>query len=285
MDKLNTLFDTRLISYGEHVITIGQVTLVILMILTGLLFTRWMVNFTARWMQVRQINEDLIHLFKRGILVVAIAVLLLTGLDLLNIPLTAFAFVSGAIAIGVGFGAQNIINNFISGWILMWERPIRIRDFIEIGDVKGTIESIDTRSTRIRRTDGVHLLVPNSFLLENIIVNWTLVDRLTRGTIRVGVAYGSPTDQVAGLLLRATSEHDSILKEPEAAVLFSDFGDSALIFDLYFWINASSERDSRRVASDLRFIIDKLFRENEVVISFPQRDIHLDGELKISNEQ
>lgn len=122
---------------------------------------------------------------------VGLTVLVITALDLLNVPLTAFAFVSGAVAIGVGFGAQNIINNFISGWILMWERPIRIKDYIELGDTAGTVEEINTRSTRIRRIDNVHLLVPNSKLLEETVVNLTLVDRLLRSVVRVGVVYGA----------------------------------------------------------------------------------------------
>lgn len=107
-------------------------------------------------MAQRQVEADVIHLVRRVFYIVALAILAITTLDLLNVPLTAFAFVSGAVAIGVGFGAQNIINNFISGWILMWERPIRIGDFLEIGEAYGTVESINTRSTLIRRTDGAH---------------------------------------------------------------------------------------------------------------------------------
>ena len=124
--------------------------------------------------------------------IVGLLLLGFTTLALLNVPLGAFAFVSGAVAIGVGFGAQNIINNFISGWILMWEKPIRIGDFLELGDVMGNVETINTRSTLIRRTDGVHMLIPNSHLLENTVVNWTLIDKQARGMVRVGVAYGSP---------------------------------------------------------------------------------------------
>ena len=204
-----------------------------------------------------------------------------TALDLLNVPLGAFAFVSGAIAIGVGFGAQNIINNFISGWILMWERPIRIGDFLEIGDTRGTVEAINTRSTRIKRVDGVHLLVPNSHLLENTVVNWTLVDRNMRAMVRVGVAYGSPVKTVKALLEQAVQANPDVMKTPAPVVFFEDFGDSALVFDVYFWIDAAAERDLRRVRSDLRFAITELFETNDIVIAFPQRDVHIDGAIEV----
>jgi len=228
------------------------------------------------------LDPDLILLFHRLYFIVCLLLLVFTTLAILNVPLGAFAFVSGAVAIGVGFGAQNIINNFISGWILMWEKPIRIGDFLEINDVKGTVETINTRSTRIRRVDGVHLLIPNSQLLENTVVNWTLVDRLARGQVRVGVAYGSPVKLVSQLIHQAAIDHELVLKDPDPLVIFEDFGDNALIFDLFFWINTEGERDLRVIRSDLRFRIEELFAENGIVIAFPQRDIHLDGELKLS---
>jgi small-conductance mechanosensitive channel len=200
----------------------------------------------------------------------------MTALSLLGIPLTAFAFATGAIAIGVGFGAQNIINNFISGWILMAERPIRIGDFIEIDNTYGAVEIIGNRSTRIRRTDGVHLLVPNSQLLERTVVNWTLIDREVRTTVRVGVAYGSPVGKVAELILQAVKEQPETKTEPHPSVVFEDFGDSALIFDAYLWCDVGGEKFLREIRSAIRFRITELFEENGITIAFPQRDVHLD---------
>jgi len=220
---------------------------------------------------------------RRAFLIVGFTVLGLVTLDLLRIPLTAFAFISGAIAIGVGFGAQNIINNFISGWILMWERPIKIGDFLEMGELRGKVESINTRSTRIRRLDGVDVLIPNSFLLENSVINWTHKSHVVRTSVVVGVAYGSDVQQVTILLEKAADEYEGVLKEPERAVVFDAFGDSALIFELLFWANLSGERGLRTMRSDLRYRIDALFRENDITISFPQRDIHVDGSISIRN--
>jgi len=263
--------------------TLGQLVIIPAVLIVGYLAIHWLARMITNRLVALEMEPDVIHLIRRIFFIVGLLVLAITALDLLNVPLTAFAFVSGAIAIGVGFGAQNIINNFISGWILMWERPIRIGDYLEVGGSTGTVESIDTRSTRIRRPDGVHMLVPNSALLENTVVNWTLIDYLTRTVVRVGVAYGSPVKQVAELIKQATTEQEAVLAEPVPSVVFEDFGDSALIFDVYFWVNATAERNLRVIRSDIRFRISELFDANEIVIAYPQQDVHIDGNIKLIN--
>jgi small-conductance mechanosensitive channel len=265
-----------LFSIGANdAVTVSQIVLVIFVAVAGYLLSR----LIARTIRIRlartHMKPDVAYALQRVSFYTLLVLVGMTVLSLLRIPLTAFAFVSGAIAIGVGFGAQNIINNFISSWILMTERPVRIGDFIEIDDSKGVVEEIGNRSTRIRRVDGVHLLVPNSQMLERKVTNWTLVDRDIRSVIRVGVAYGSPTRKVAELIHKAVKENRGVKKEPEPVVIFEDFGDSALIFEVYFWAELSSEREQRTIRSDIRFRIDELFRENGIVIAFPQRDVHL----------
>lgn len=273
----------KLITISGQPLTVGQVLIAPLLIFVGYLIYTWGSKFITKRMTEKKVNPDAIHLMRRIFFITVLAVTLITVLDFLNIPLTAFAFISGAIAIGVGFGAQNIINNFISGWILMWERPIKIGDFLEVGETKGTVESINTRSTRIRRVDGVHMLIPNSFLLENTVVNWTLVDALTRTVVRVGVAYGSPVKEVAALIQQALDEHDTVLRDPAPAVFFEDFGDNSLVFDAYLWINATADKGLRQVRSELRFRIEELFNAHNIVIAFPQRDVHIDGTLQLSD--
>ncbi len=214
-----------------------------------------------------------------------VVLVLLMSLRIIHIPLTAFAFVGGALAIGVGFGAQNLINNFISGFILMAERPIRVGDVIDIEGTFATVEDIGPRSTRIRTGDNIHVLVPNSSFLEKNIVNWTLSDKMVRAHIAVGVVYGSPVRKVEELLLQVVAENEKVLKQPKPLVLFKDFGDNALLFHLYFWVSMDTLTERLIVESNVRFRIDDLFREAGIVIAFPQRDVHLDAskplELKI----
>ncbi len=284
LTALNAFLQRVVFSYSGQDITVAQVLSVPLFIIVGLLVARWLNGWISNRLTGRKTNPDVVHLVRRIVFVIAIAVIAVTVLDLINVPLTAFAFVSGAVAIGVGFGAQNIINNFISGWILMWERPIRIGDFLEVGDARGTVESINTRSTRIRRVDGVHLLIPNSFLLENTVTNWTLVDKNVRTSVRVGVAYGSPVRKVSELILEATKMEDAVLDAPAPTVVFEDFGDNALIFDVTFWLEAAAERETRLIRSAIRFHIHDLFDQNEIVVAFPQRDIHVDGRITLDRE-
>lgn len=262
-------------------IRVGDLILIPTVIVLGLLLTKWIVKLLTLRLKSKETDPNIIHLARRVVTVICFIILILTTLDLMNVPLAAFAFLSGAIAIGFGFGAQNIINNFISGWILMWERPIRIGDFLEVETATGIVEEINTRSTRIRRVDGVHLLIPNSKLLENTVVNWTLVDKLVRSTVRVGVAYGSPVKKVADLILEAANATPQVLQDPLPVVTFEDFGDNSLMFELTFWVESNVERGMKVARSDIRFRIDELFEKNEIVIAFPQRDIHVDGSLKL----
>lgn len=277
--------DTTLMAVGDYEITVGQIIFIPTVLLLGYLMLGWFVRSTTAQMQRRQIDANIVQVVRRAVYILGLIILAITTLDLLKVPLTAFAFVSGAVAIGVGFGAQNIINNFISGWILIWERPIRINDYIETGDTSGTVEEINTRSTRIRRVDGVHILIPNSKLLEETVVNWTLVDKLLRCIVRVGVAYGSDINDVRRLLEQSVADHELVLSDPAPQIIFEDFGDSSLIFDVYFWVYSAGDKNSRQIRSDIRFTIDQLFRDNGITMAFPQRDIHIDGTLQIQPEK
>lgn len=277
-DKFETIWRYPLVNLNDGgSIFVSQIVLVLFVLLLGYIAGKVADRLITRRLGATDVGPDAVSAIRRIVYYSILLVVLMTALSLLRIPLTAFAFISGAVAIGVGFGAQNIINNFISGWILMLERPIRIGDFVEVDGAHGVIEKVGNRSTRIRRTDGVHILVPNSQLLEQKVVNWTLVDRDIRNTVRVGVAYGSPVRRVAELIRQAIDEHESCKTEPAPVVIFEDFGDNALIFDAYFWSEVFSEKELRLIRSELRFRIEELFNEAGIVIAFPQRDVHLDS--------
>jgi small-conductance mechanosensitive channel len=284
MHKVNDYLNIVVVNFNDHAFTVGNLLMVPLWLILSVLITKYTIKKISNNLKRRKKDPNLIQLVERGTFIIAIIIIFFITLSLLQIPITAFAFLSGAIAIGFGFGAQNIINNFISGWILIGEKPIRIGDFLEVENTKGVVEEINTRSTRIRRVDGVHLLVPNSKLIENTVINWTLRDRMVRGVVTVGVAYGSSCKQVADLLLQAAVEQVEILKEPKANVFFQEFGDNSLVFEVYFWINSQVEGGLRLVSSNIRFRVDELFTEHDIVIAYPQRDIHVDGRLTIQRE-
>lgn len=199
----------------------------------------------------------------------------LFAMKLAHIPLTAFTVIGGALAIGVGFGSQNIVNNFISGIIIMFERPIKVGDFIEVDGLIGHIEQIGMRSTHIKTIGNRHIIVPNSHFLEKNVLNWTFADRHIRISIAIGVAYGSNTQKVKEILLASVKEHEKSIVQRENNVYFKDFGDNALHFEVFFWINLTDINDRWQIESDMRFEIDRRFREANIVIAFPQRDLHL----------
>ncbi len=258
-------------------IDVRQIVLVVLLLVIGVFLSRWLERVFAKRLAASKIGPQAAQAIERVVFYTLIVAVVMTALSLLHVPLTAFAFVSGAVAIGVGFGAQNIINNFISGWILMSESPVRIGDFVEVGTGSGTVEKIGNRSTRIRRVDGVHMLVPNSQILETTVVNWTLIDQQIRSIVRVGVEYGSDVHLVAELIRQAVDEQPETKSDPEPRVIFEDFGDNALIFDAYFWCDVKGERELRVIRSAIRFKITDLFDANGIVIAFPQRDVHIDS--------
>ena len=284
-DQIIAFLNIAVASIEDQPITIGDILLIPVCILIGISITKWLVKRVTKRLISKNTDPNLIHLLRRLFYVIAITILIITTLDLINVPITAFAFLSGAIAIGFGFGAQNILNNFISGWILMWERPIRIGDFLEVEEAKGVVEEINTRSTRIRRVDGVHMLIPNSKLLENTVINWTLVDQLVRSSVSIGVAYGSPVEKVAELIMQSAVEQQNILKDPKPIVTFEDFGDNALMFEVNFWINSKVEGGLRVTRSNIRFRLAHLLEAHNIVVAFPQRDVHLDGSITLLNPQ
>jgi len=282
MDTILKLLNTTVISVGDGPgLTVLQIAVAVLTLLTGIWLSRWAERKLSNRLEQREVDPGAVQLMRRLFYIVVILVLAATALSLLGIPLGAFAFVSGAIAIGVGFGAQNVISNFISGWILLTERPVRVGDFIEIGEMLGTVEAIYTRFTRVRRIDGVRLMIPNSKVLENTIVNWTIVDRNLRSSVRVGVRYGSDVQKVRILLEEILTSNPDVLDDPAPVIIFEDFGDSALVFDAFFWIESSKDRTLRGVRSAIRFEVDRVFKENDIVIAFPQRDMHVDGSRKL----
>jgi small-conductance mechanosensitive channel len=267
-----------LMSVDDRPITPGKIIAGIALLLAGYWGSRRVARLLGRRILPRVgLNEGASAAMQSLAFYSLVALVTLLALHLVNVPLTLFTFLGGALAIGVGFGSQNIVNNFISGLILLAERPIRHGDTIQLDGLAGTIEHIGARSTRVRTATNVEIIVPNSRFLENNVVNWTLSDDKIRTSIKLGVAYSSPTRDVARLLKRAADEHGLIMRNPEPFVWFTDFGDNALQFELHFWVTMRTLSERLRIESDIRHRIDLLFREAGIVMAYPQRDVHLDA--------
>lgn len=204
----------------------------------------------------------------------ALAGVVTMAMTIAGIPLTVFTVVGGALAIGVGFGSQNIVNNFISGVILLVEQPVKVGDVVEVEGMAGAIQSIGTRSTKIKTIEDKIYIIPNSFFLEKAVLNSTFENTIVRTAIEVGVAYESDPRKVELACLNILTQVDGVVKDPSPLVLFENFGDSTLNFRLVFWSDINSENLSI-LRSNIRYKIFESFREQGIEIAFPQRDVNL----------
>ena len=196
-----------------------------------------------------------------------------TGINILGIDLSSLAFMAGALGIGIGFGLQNIVNNFISGIILLFDPSIQVGDMVQIGEDWGTINRINIRTTIVQTFDNAALIIPNSHMLSDRVTNWSYKDPKVRRQVDVGVAYGSDVQLVRTVLLRIVNDMPEIMDDPAPRVDFTDFADSALIFRARFWI--TSPEFWLTAPTELRFRIDEEFKKNGIEIAFPQQDIHI----------
>ncbi len=259
-------------------VTVGKSVGAVFLFLVGYLIALFLGHKVQRVMITRfRVGEHQANVIRRWLLALTVFILMIITLNLARIPLTVFAFLGGALVIGVGLGTQTLIKNFISGILILLERNVKVGDTIEVDGVVGKVVTVDIRASTVLGFDGVETVIPNAMFLENKVTNWTHTNAHLRRTVKVGVAYGSPLTQVRDILVECAHEHGLILKSPSPEALLDDFGDSSLFFILYFWIEYGSAVNPLQVASDLRFIIDKRFGEEQIVFAFPQYDIHLDS--------
>jgi potassium efflux system protein len=197
----------------------------------------------------------------------------LVAVAMLGFDLDRLTLLAGALGVGIGFGLQNVVNNFVSGLILLFERPVQVGDRIEMGAIMGDVKRIGIRASIVRTFDGAEVIVPNANLISDLVTNWTLGDRLRRLILPVGVAYGTDPERVLEILVGVGREHPDLLEEPPVVALFRGFGESSLDFELRGW---TENYDSRlRILSDLAVATNRAFREAGIEIPFPQRDLHL----------
>lgn len=218
-----------------------------------------------------------------GVGYIGVLLAMVMALSILGIDLTKLALIAGALSVGIGFGLQNIVNNFVSGLVLLFERPIKIGDWVVVGALEGKVKQINVRSTEIETFSRASVIIPNSDLLQTAVVNWTHKSSFGRLEIPVGVGYGSDIEKVEALLLECADAQPEVLSWPGPYVYFLDFGDSSLDFQLYIFVENIERR--MRISSELRKCIMMKFREAGIEIPFPQRVVTLNKEQASGADQ
>lgn len=274
-DHFQKLIETPLFKIGNSSITASSIvfylfaiTLLIIVagqvkrILTKKIFPRYQIEVGFA--------DSVATIIRYLILIVGFYIILQqTGLDLSTLGILA-----GALGVGIGFGLQNITNNFISGLIILFERPIKVGDRIEVGSIVGNVQEINARSTTIITNDNISVIVPNSEFINGTVINWSHHERTIRFRFPVGVSYNEDPDRVKDILLKIADKNEGVLKDPAPSVLFENFGDSSLDFLLLVWTNEYTNRPVV-LKSQLYFEIFREFKKQGIEIPFPQRDLHL----------
>jgi potassium efflux system protein len=251
---------------GRRSITIGKALKALAILIGGY----WASILLARFVERKAISRfhmdpNVANIIRQWALAVLFSILVVITLMSVKIPLTAFAFLGGALAIGVGFGTQNLLKNVISGMLLLMERPLRVGDVIEVDGIRGMVTTIGLRSSTIRDTTGVETLIPNSTLLERNLTNWTYSSYQKRYALSLTVSAGPAAHGVKDLLVNLALQHGQVLKKPEPQVLLQEFKEGALVFALQYWVEIGPAMDPAMIASDLRFMIETKLAEAGIV--------------------
>ena len=284
LDPVFNILNYRIFTLGEAQIT--PLNIIYLIVLTGLLF--WLSNKFKNIFVERVLGKTHLDLGARiAVGTIIRYVVLLVGfliiVQTVGINLTTLNVLAGAVGIGVGFGLQNVASNFISGLIILFERPVKVGDRIQVGDVDGKVTGIGARSTTVRTNDNITIIVPNSKFIEENVVNWSFANQSVRFRVPVGVAYDSDLNLVKKLLLEVAEENADVLRDPKAAVRLIEFGDSAINLELWVWTKEKLQRKTVLI-SRLNFAIWEKFRANDIEIPFPQTDLHIKtGRVKVKN--
>jgi small-conductance mechanosensitive channel len=272
-EETSSLFSLEY-SIGEFSISVYMVTTVIIVLyLTNLISWLLQAMADAYYMSPRRMDFGVKTATKRLLHYALFTIGFFIAVSMAGLNLKEFTIIAGALGVGIGFGLQNIVGNFVSGLILLFERPIKVGDTINIDDQWGTINKIGLRSTVVETLDRSEIIVPNSDLVSQKVTNWTLSSSISRVILKVGVAYGSNLTRVLSILDTVGKEHPDVLSDPAPNAIFTGFGDSSIDFELRVWINDISKR--LKVRSELGQAIDAHFREAGISIPFPQRDLHL----------
>ena len=273
-EAIYELFSSGL-TIGATNITLGLI-ITALTVLYGSLLISWAVQslLLEEVLPRRQITRGARFAITRLVHYTLVFIGFIIALRVLGFGLTNLTIIGGALGVGVGFGLQAIVNNFASGLILLFERPINVGDTIQVGSDMAVVKRLGLRATVVQTLDNAEIVIPNSDLITTRVTNWTLANRLVRVRISVGVAYGTDIEKVLTLLLACAEENPKVLKQPKPQALFLAFGDSALNFELRVWISEFMD-STGEIQSELNRAINEKLGENGIEIPFPQTDLHL----------
>jgi len=273
MRDLAFILQYPLVRFSGGALTLSGILAATGIIAISFFFARFAARGTGSVLRRRNLSPGVQFAGRKIVRYCVVVIGILVAINSLGLNLSAVFAASAVLLVGIGFGLQNIAQNFISGLIILIEQPIRQGDFIKAGDTYGTVDDIGLRATRVITRDQVTVIIPNSQLITAPVVNHSAPTSQLRIRVQLGVAYGSETSKVSQALLRVARENPRILSDPHPEVRFDNFGASTLEFSLLAWI--ANARDDLRITSDLRFAIEAAFREAGIEIPFPQRDIHL----------
>ncbi len=247
--------------------------LVFIFIIVATFLVSRLIRLAFRKKFASRLEEGLDYAIERIIHYAVLILGVLVAFETVGIDLSSLAIMFGFLGVGIGFGLQNIVANFISGLILLIERPIKVGDMVTVGDEVGSVQAIKLRYTEVNTRDNVDIIIPNTSFVEQNVINWSHGEDKVRVRIPIGVAYGVDAEKVKKILLDVVREHLETLSDPEPQVFFMEFGDSALNFEVRCWVATPEQRF--RVKSEMNYRIYKILNENDIEIPFPQRDLHL----------
>ena len=271
--------------FGAGTVTIGGILMLIILFALVVMAERLLQRLIIRrFLYKTRLQPSLQYGLSRLSGYILIAVGFYIAFQIAGFDLSSLAIVAASLGVGVGFGLQNIINNFVSGIIILAERPISIGDRIDVAGVAGRVTKIQLRSTTVVTNDNITMIVPNADFISNTVTNWSHGDPKVRIRVPVGVAYGTNLKLLQNLLLEAAVEHPKALSDPSPLVMFTEFGDSSLNFELAVWTEEMTAAPVHFI-SQMNFIIEKKLRNNDIEIPFPQRDLHVRSGLSQSTSE
>ncbi len=272
---LKETWNSSLFKLGENPFTLKTIiiliaSLILLFFLSSLIGRVLARKVFPRYGIDRGVSQSIAAIVKYGLITLGLVIIVQTS----GIDLSALGILVGALGVGIGFGLQNITNNFISGIIILFERPVKVGDRVEIDGLTGNIEEISARATTIKTNDHITVIVPNSDFVNSRVINWSHSDRIIRLSFPVAVSYKEDPSKIRELLLKIALENPGVLRTPPPYVLFDEFGDSSLNFKLLVWTSDHIDRPMI-LKSELYYEIFRQFSEQGIEIPFPQRDVHL----------